>query len=182
MPGFRVYFPRSSEVIPARTFVVWGKGRMSHELRGLLFNQMGVKIRDGIPLPTARSWALQFLDVPPDKNYRLEIRSASTGALQYSAGELTIEPLRGVRINYPRNPADFPVDVDFLAFGTTDQTGQHTASLQPPSGTVTELYGPPGTPDSWAFEFIGVTPGYPTLRVSGGNSTDTQPLDVRDID
>jgi hypothetical protein len=182
MPGFRAYHPQSSDVITSRMFVAWGAGRMSHELRGLLFDEKGVKIRDGIPLPTTRCWALQFMDVPPASNYRLMIRSVATGALQYVAEEITVAPGRGIRISYPTDPGDFPVDIDFVSYGTTDQIGTHTASLNPSSGTITLLYGPPSTPDGWAFSFDGVTPGDPILRVEGGGSHDTQQLIVREID
>jgi hypothetical protein len=167
----KIQHPKAGQTVHAFSFVAYGKGRKSTEVKGRLLKHGGGQV-EGTVLPKSKKfWAIQFT-VSSGGTYDLQVRDANTDQLLAEAKDVKVQGTFGVNIDYPKAAEDFPVDTDFITYGRTDLNKVHTATLSVGSPTVTELYGPPTNPGSWSYEINGAPEGTENLTVAPTDGSD----------
>ncbi|MFO0847841.1 MAG: hypothetical protein U0871_04660 [Gemmataceae bacterium] len=173
-----IIHPKRGRLLPPY-FVAYGRflGRPT-QVSGVLTDKDGKVVAAGrVYRSDARLWALVFTKVPPGQDYRLEVRGA-VGDDPAVSVELRVAGVGAIEISYPTDD-DLPVGTTFITYGNTDLGTPLSAALDPSSGTVRSLFGPPDSAPYWAFELSDVNPGVYTLSVTGGTSQTNTTVDVQ---
>jgi hypothetical protein len=164
--AIRVNYPKRGNIVRANSFVAYGTvSNKKGVVAALLINTKGVVI-PGLQRMGPPNWAFRFSNVPDGKyvlvvTYGLESPEMAIVHFRVKAATSKRIPAAITILNQYPQVTDCPVCTSFVTFGFSSCSSVQ-CTLNPPSGTITQLCGPP----NWGFQLDGVDPGTYTISVS----------------